>query len=351
MMEPGRREGLLIIDDEEGIRRAIRKALSGDNYDVFMAGNGEEALVMVREHPDNFAVVISDFKMPGLDGIQTLVAIGEISQEITRILLTGYATLEAAIQATNEGIDGFLTKPFENDVLRGRIREYFIKRRLREFVSGDVLDELQKNPAAIQPRKTRASILFTDIRGFSARSEKTDPLTLSAAISQCYFTPLGEIIFRNRGTLDKHIGDAIMALYGAPLSYGDDAYRAVKTALEIREKLQEANRNAGPDTGNALIPLPVGIGIATGEVTVGLFGSNRKKEYTAYGAIVNKAARLVALAQAEQILICDETYRELREVLEVESLAPVPVKGFSEPLPLYNVLRIVAEPAAAAASP
>ena len=219
--------GLLIVDDEEGIRRALNKAFQREDYSILLAKDGKEAIKIVDEDAHGIGIVISDLKMPGLDGIATLSAIGEINPEITRIVLTGYATMENAIQATNEGIDGFLTKPFDNVEIRAKVREYFLKRRLKQFVSAPILRELQKDPSNVMPRKQKATILFADIRGFSSIAEKTDPKELAAFLGRYYFSPLSDIIFQYDGTLDKHIGDSIMVIYGAPVSYKDDALRAI----------------------------------------------------------------------------------------------------------------------------
>ena len=123
--------GLLVVDDEEGIRLSVQVALRREGYRIEMAKDGRQAVEIVKRDPAAIAVVISDFKMPGMDGMETLAAIGNLNPEICRIMLTGYATLESAIQATNEGIDGFLTKPFDNTDLRHKVREYLIKKGCR----------------------------------------------------------------------------------------------------------------------------------------------------------------------------------------------------------------------------
>jgi adenylate cyclase len=327
--------GLLVVDDEEGVRRAIQKALGKENYEVFLAPGGYEAISIVKEHPAEIAICISDFKMPGLDGLQTLAAIGSINPDITRIMLTGYATLEGAIAATNEGIDGFLTKPFDNVELRAKIREYFVRKRLKQFVSTQVLQQLQTNPAHLTPRKQVATLLFIDIRGFTALTEKHDPQEWALFLSDNYFSPLGEIVFQNNGTLDKHIGDGIMAIYGAPIAAEDDALRAVRSAVEMRAKMQEINAQYEPD-----YQLPIAIGIHSGEVVVGMFGSARKREYTALGHNVNVAARLEQMAAANQILISSQTYELVQAHVEVARLEPIMVKGLVEPMQVYNVLNL-----------
>ena len=148
-----RMNGLMVVDDEEGVRRSLKKVLERDGYRIILAENGEEALYIVRSDGRDIETVISDYRMPGMDGLETLIEIGRLNAEITRIMLTGYATMASAIEAVNEGIDGFLTKPFENDELRAKVREYNIKKRLKQFVSEQVLAELQKNGKSILPKR------------------------------------------------------------------------------------------------------------------------------------------------------------------------------------------------------
>jgi class 3 adenylate cyclase len=327
--------GLLIVDDEEGVRRALQKALSRENYSIFQATNGQDAIDVVKQQPGDIAIVISDYKMPGLDGLQTLAAIGTINPDITRIMLTGYATLEGAIAATNEGLDGFLTKPFDNVELRAKVREYFVRKRLKQFVSAQVLAQLQNDPSHLTPRKQSATVLFVDIRGFTRLTERHDPQEWAQFLSENYFSPLGEIIFQNDGTLDKHIGDCIMAIYGAPITGANDALRAVRSAVAMRIMMNEINTRH-----EAFYQLPIGIGIHTGEVVVGMFGSARKREYTALGHTVNVAARLEQYAAPDQILISPQTYELIKDHVEVESLAPLAVRGLVDAMQVYNVLRL-----------
>jgi adenylate cyclase len=327
--------GLLIVDDEEGVRRALQKALGRENYSIFQATNGHEAIEVVKQQPGEIAIVISDFKMPGLDGLQTLAAIGSINPDITRIMLTGYATLEGAIAATNEGIDGFLTKPFDNVELRAKVREYFVRKRLKQFVSAQVLQQLQNDPSLLTPRKQAATVLFADIRGFTSLTEKHDPQEWAQFLSDNYFSPLGEIIFQNDGTLDKHIGDCVMAIYGAPIGGTNDALRAVRSAVAMRTMMNDINAQH-----DALHQLPIGIGVHTGEVVVGMFGSARKREYTALGHTVNVAARLEQYAARDQILISPQTYELIKDHVEVESLAPLAIRGIADAMQVYNVLRL-----------
>ena len=326
--------GLLVVDDEEGVRRSLKKILEKEGYRIVLAQNGEEALSLFRNDGQEIETVISDYRMPGMDGLETLIEIGRMNAEITRIMLTGYATMASAIDAVNAGIDGFLTKPFANEELIAKVREYNIKKRLKQFVPEQVLIELQKNMKSVLPKKMRVTILFSDIRGFTALAERLSPVELSELLNKRYFTPLDDVLFNYNGTLDKHIGDSIMGIFGAPVGGQDDALRAVMAAQAMRAEIMRANEGiVDPDKR-----ITVGFGIATGEVMCGIFGSPRKKEYSAFGATVNLAARLEKLAREGQILICDETAQRVKEAVLLEKVENSAIRGFAHPHEIFSVL-------------
>lgn len=325
---------LMVVDDEEGVRRSLKKVLEKDGYRILLAENGEEALEMVRSNSREIETVISDYKMPGMDGLETLIEIGRLNAEITRIMLTGYATMASAIEAVNAGIDGFLTKPFENHELRAKVREYNIKKRLKQFVSEQVMAELQRAGHSLHPRTLTVSVLFTDIRGFTGMAERLDPDELSEMLNRRYFSPLDGVIFRHNGTLDKHIGDSIMSIFGAPVGGEDDAARAVAAALAAREEIARINAATAEEKRR----IAVGYGIATGEVMAGIFGSPWKKEYTVFGAPVNLAARLEHMARGDQILICAETARRVEPLVALEKLPPSVIRGLDRTCDIFSVI-------------
>ena len=326
--------GLLFIDDEEGIRRSITRALKREPYKTYTAKNGEDGIEFFKEKISKISTVISDFKMPGMDGLETLSIIGSMNPITTRIILTGYATMEAAISATNNGIDGFLTKPFDNLELRAKIHEISVKKYLKQFIPEQIYQEIYNSPEALEPRYHEVSILFSDIRGFTHMSEGVSPKTIATFLNNYYFTPMGEVAYRHNGTMDKHIGDSMMVAFGTPVSNKDDAIMAVKSAIEMQKKAKEIDNKLRKKVG---LRLKIGIGISTGKVFSGILGSLRKKEFTSIGMAVNIADRLQGLAKEDEILISESTFQKLSGEIEAEALPPVTVKGVSEPITAFRV--------------
>ena len=326
--------GLLFIDDEEGIRRSIVRALDKESYEVFTAGDGNTGIGMLKKHLSHIGTVISDYRMPGLDGLQTLMAVYKLNPEITRIILTGYATVETAIEATNQGIDGFLTKPFDNKELRAKIHEISVRKYLRQFVPEPVFQEMNNSAGILKPRYHEVSILFSDIRGFTRMSRDIPPEMLAHYLNDYFFTPMGEIVHTFHGTVDKHIGDSMMVVYGLPISREDDPAMAVRSAVLMQAKAREINEGLSQKNG---FRLRLGIGISTGKVFSGVLGSVRKKEFTSIGMAVNIAARLQGLAREGEVLITEDTLARLPDKIIVRPLEPVPVKGVDKPIRIYRV--------------
>ncbi len=330
--------GLLFIDDEEGMRRSVVRALQRESYPVFTAENGPAGIRFVQGHLSDIVTVISDLKMPGMGGLEALTVIGTLNPDITRIILTGYATVETAIEATNEGIDGFLTKPFDNRELRAKIHEITIRKRLRQFVSEPVYREITDSAEALRPRFHEVTILFSDIRDFTAMSRTAQARDIAAFLNDQYFTPMAEIIHQHGGTMDKHIGDSIMAVFGAPVQHADDALKAVRAAVDMRDKAAVINQELDRELcGKSGFRLNIGIGIATGKVFSGILGSIRKREFTSIGMAVNMASRLKRLAKADEILICGATRDKVSGSFRAQALAPMTIKGIEASMTLYKI--------------
>lgn len=331
--------GLLFIDDEEGVRRSLLRALKRETYPTYAVENGEEGIEFLKNNISSIATVISDYKMPGLDGLETLTVIGSLNPEITRIILTGYATMEAAIHATNEGIDGFLTKPFDNIELRAKIREISVRKHLRQFVPEQVYREMESSSGFLESRFHEVSVLFCDIRGFTSMSQEASAEVIASFLNNQFFIPLGEIAYKFNGMVDKHIGDSIMVVFSSPDGNPSDTTNAVRSALAMQKKAKQINDELRHKNE---LRLDIGIGISTGSVFSGILGSLRKKEFTSIGMAVNVAARLESLAGKGEILISESAFEKLSnpvlpDGIEALALPPATIKGLEEPMVIYKI--------------
>jgi len=220
---------------------------------------------------------------------------------------------------------------------------------LKKYVSPEIAKIITKEEyeRSSQGSKKIITVMFSDIRGFTPLSEKMDPEDISTLLNQ-YFNKMTEVIFRNKGTIDKFIGDAIMVIFGAPLDQDDAPLRAVRTALEMQEALQKLRdkwKNEGMDDIN------IGIGINTGEAFVGNIGSDIYKEYTALGDTVNTAARFESRAAKGQIFISESTLRAVRKQIKYRILEPIMLKGKSKPQEVFEVLELTVDGEGGAVDP
>jgi adenylate cyclase len=165
-------------------------------------------------------------------------------------------------------------------------------------------------------------------------SESREPQVVVDALNE-YFERMVEIVFRYEGTLDKFIGDEIMALFGSPVAHPDDPVRAVRAAVEMQEALVSLNEG---HEAQGLPPFRIGIGINTGEVVAGYIGSSQALEYTIIGDPVNTGSRLCSLAKAGQTLISQGTFEQLDGQFEVTELPRAKVKGKAQPIRVYQVI-------------
>jgi adenylate cyclase len=212
-----------------------------------------------------------------------------------------------------------------------------VKRLFSRYVSRDVFQRLLASPGEIGlgGERREMTVLFSDMRGFTTLSESGEPEDLVRQLNQ-YFTRMVEVVFAQRGTVDKFVGDMIMALYGAPLDDPDHADHAVQTALQMVDALQELNRRWTIE-GRAV--LDIGIGINTGEMIAGNIGSDTIMSYTVIGDNVNLGARLESLNKqyGTRILISEATRRQLKGQYDVRPLGEVVVKGKTRPVAIFEV--------------
>ncbi len=228
-----------------------------------------------------------------------------------------------------------LIKVYREKQNKLRIKNYFSR-----YVSAEVVDQIIDNPVFIKPggEKKTVTVLFCDIIDFTDKAAKIEPEKLVLLLNE-YFEAMTDII-KNQygGTVDKYVGDSIVAMFGAPFSREDDPIRAVETALKMKEKEKELCEKWL--TRGEKTVFEMGIGISTGEVVVGNIGSEERVNYTCIGDSVNVASRLEAATRrtGTDILISDSTYQEVKDTFSCKKITDLKVKGKDELLTVYSVI-------------
>lgn len=225
-----------------------------------------------------------------------------------------------------------------NEMAAGLAERDIVKDAFSRYVTKQVADEILRNPDVISlgGKRQEVTILFADIRAFSAFSESHEPEEVISHLNE-YLSAMVDVIFEHEGTLDKYIGDAIMVVYGSPLPHEDDALRAVRTALDMKERLAGLNRKWKLE---GKTQLKVGIGVNTGDVIAGNIGDIRRMEYTVIGDNVNLASRVESLTKEYNcdIIISESVYEKVQGKIDTKKLGVATVKGKSRPVEIYQLL-------------
>jgi Adenylate cyclase, family 3 (some proteins contain HAMP domain) len=234
--------------------------------------------------------------------------------------------------------------PYVGVVAKNFAQEQLEKRRLSRFFSPSVVEEIvrQKDDAGLGAVRRRMTVLFSDIRGFTSMSERMQPEEVVTFLRE-YLTVMTEVVFRHGGTVDKYIGDAIMALYNVPLEAPDHAAQAVRTAVEFQQRLKPLAERFTAKHGGTLA---CGVGINTGDAVVGTIGSEQRLEYTAIGDTINLGSRLESITKDFNVpvVISEATWLEVNGLFETRYLGEVTVKGKEIPVKIYTVVDRPTEP-------
>ncbi|MGE3973214.1 MAG: CHASE2 domain-containing protein [Bdellovibrionales bacterium] len=223
----------------------------------------------------------------------------------------------------------YLTEERKKKAMRGTFEKY---------VSPAIVAEVLKHPDNINlgGKKQRMTVIFSDLRGFTTISEKLDPRVLSDVLNK-YLTPMTALVFKNDGTLDKYMGDAIMAFFGAPIPYPDHAKKACQCAIDMIDLLPKLNQEF---KAMGLPTIDVGIGLNTGEMSVGNMGSETVRSYTVMGDAVNLGSRLESINKqyGTRIIISEFTYEEVKNDFIAREVDWVRVKGKMQPVKIYELI-------------
>jgi len=283
------------------------------------------------------AIVI--YKLPVWAGLVTTVT---VIGGIVYYSVHSYTTNLVLFDATFPAISAFLIfshASFNNFWIQFKLREQ-IKKQFEHYLAPAMVKKLQKNPELLQlggETKTM-TYLFSDIRGFTPISEqfKTDPQGLGKLINK-YMTPMTNLVMENNGTVDKYIGDALMAIWGAPLDIEDHAQQAVDTARAMEPALAKLNKELREE---GLMELSIGIGINTGDAVVGNMGSDQRFDYSVLGDSVNLAARLEAQTKEYGVffMFTEHTLAQINKEENLVMLDKIAVKGQTAPVSIYTIL-------------
>lgn len=251
----------------------------------------------------------------------------------TRAIAEG--DFNVALPVTSRDELGVLTESF-NQMARSLREKEMIKHAFTRYVAREVVEEILKDPEhmVLTGERREATVLFCDIRGFTPLSERLSPEEVVSLLNE-FYTLMIETTFKHDGTLDKFLGDAVMAVFGAPIAHPDHATRAVRTAIAMQQGITALNETRSRDGKEHI---NVGIGVAVGEVVAGTVGSGERMEYTVIGDSVNLASRLESNAKPGRILISGRTYEKVRDLVEVVPLGQIKVKGKEEQVEVYELV-------------
>lgn len=292
--------------------------LVGHNLDEILPVIGQELPGLVLE------VRQSDRHMVGLEYRSSLPARGAVT------LSFNLSPLKDASQTT-QGVAIVLDDLTEKKRLEAQ------RRLFERMVSPAVIEQLDPDKLQLGGKRTGITTLFADIRGFTSFSENHDPEVLVSVLNQ-YLAAAADAILSEQGTIDKFMGDAVMAWFNAPIPQADHALRAIRAAIGIRRAVENLRGKIPMEMQRSF-----GVGIAFGEVVLGLVGTETRLEYTAIGDSVNTAKRIQENTQAGQILISAEVYAQLGGNVLVKPVVPIVAKGKRLPLVVYEVLGLKAD--------
>jgi adenylate cyclase len=264
----------------------------------------------------------------GVMHLDSMVATGAFGEKDLQ-LFTGIAS-QAAVAIHNS----LLARKIEHEAkTRAQFQRLLSPNLVEQVVAGKL--ELEKGGALQE-----VTALFSDIRGFTAMSEKRAPQEIVRMLNE-YFELMVDVIFKYQGTLDKFVGDEIIALFGAPVGVPEAELSAVECALDMQRVLKEFNRTRLAEGQDEI---RVGIGINTGPMVTGAIGSSRALQYTAIGDAMNLSARLCTAAKPDQILISEGTYKKIADRVAAVAMPPMRFKNKSEEQRVYNVIGLRSTP-------
>jgi class 3 adenylate cyclase len=363
---------VLVVDDNEMNRDMLCSLLEADGHKASVAENGRLGVELIKANP--FDLVLLDVMMPEMDGYEVLQHLksDHTLRDIPVIVLSALDEIGSVVRCIELGAEDYLPKPFDPVLLRARIGACLEKKHLRDqevrlrnelaewnkrleqrvqeqvaqlerlgrlkrFFSPQ-LAELIVSGSADDPLKTHrreVTVVFLDLRGFTAFAETSEPEEVMGVLRE-YHAEMGKLVLEHEGTLERFTGDGMMIFFNDPVPVPNPQERAIRMAQAMRERVGELTvkwRKLGYD-------LDFGVGIAQGYATIGGIGFEGRLDYGAIGTVTNLASRLCGEAKPGQILISQRVVGTVEDLLEVEPVGELTLKGFHRPVTAYNILRL-----------
>jgi adenylate cyclase len=349
---------VLLIDDQAMVGEAVRRMLAGET-DITFHFCQDPTKAIERALDVRPTVILQDLVMPGVDGLELVRAFRAQPEtaDVPMIVLSSKEEPAVKMEAFARGANDYIVKLPNKLELIARIRYHsraynsrlerdeafrqlerrnaFIRDTFGRYVSDEVVDSILASPEGMSlgGETRRVTILMADLRGFTAISEGLPPEKVVRLINN-YLDVMTDVIMTYGGTINEFIGDAILAIFGAPVWRGDHAERAVASAVAMQlamAKVNEKNHSEG------LPHVEMGIGIHTGEVVAGNIGSHRRVKYGIVGANVNQTSRIESCTTGGQVFISVETRRDAGAILRIDGQMEAELKGMKSPITIFEV--------------
>lgn len=351
---------ILFVDDEPDqaklVQRMFRQKIRAGEMAFLFASDGVEALEVLRQEPD-IDLVVSDIKMPRMDGLTLLERLSESKKLVKAVIVSAYGDMDNIRTAMNKGAFDFVTKPVDFEDLEATIQKTLaaleelrqtqrqlveaerVRTNLSRFFSPNLAYQLVNSPEELEVGSERRDLtfLFTDLTDFTTLVENSEPALIVSLLNE-YLDEMTNIAFDHGGTVDKVVGDAIHAIFGAPQRQPDHARHAVQCALDMDKfamEFMKKKRAAGVLLGITRI------GINSGPAMVGNFGGDTLFDYTAHGEAVNIAARLESANKVLGTRICvsGETVSRIAD-FHGRPVGALILRGTTDPVEVFEPLQI-----------
>ncbi len=336
---------VLVVEDNDADGELMLAELRRGGYDPIFERVDTGAAMNAALARRNWDIVLADYTLPHFSAPAALRLVKDRGLDIPFIVVSGSIGEEVAVSAMKAGAQDYLFKGHlrrlvpaverelreaEERVTRRALEAQ--RRMFEQMVSPAIIASLAGDGLRLGGKRCEITVLFADLRGFTRVGERTEPEELVSTLNR-YLTAAADAVLAHGGTIDKFLGDAVMAWFNAPLAQPDHAIRAVRAALDLHDATKAAHQSLPIEQR-----LSFSVGLHVGPAVLGLIGTERRMEYTAVGQTVNVAKRLEEHAPPGQILMSAELYRQVGPEVDARPAKPIAIKGRDQPMPAFKII-------------